>query len=76
MFHPLEPDLSSLKDSDIEEKLRELTKKYNQAARLNNQYLLTQVGVFVNIYRNELSNRMLAKNKNNDTDLDQLIHVE
>ena len=77
MFHPLEEDLSQLKDNEVEEKLRDLTKKYHQAMRLGNIDLLTQISTFVNIYRNELSKRLLAKTKNNDdTDLDQLINVD
>lgn len=77
MFHPLEEDLSALKDSEVEEKLRDLTKKYHLAARFGNQEVLTQISTFVTIYRNELSKRMLAKTQSNDdNDLDQLINVE
>jgi len=77
MFHPLEEDLSLLKDSEVEEKLRNLSKKYNQAIRLGNTELLTQISIFVTIYRNELSKRLLEKTQsNNDNDLDQLINVD
>jgi hypothetical protein len=77
MFHPLEEDLSALKDNEVEEKLRDLTKKYHLAIRFGNTELLTQISTFVTIYRNELSKRMLAKTQsNNDTDLDQLINVD
>jgi hypothetical protein len=77
MFHPLEEDLSALKDTEVEEKLRDLTKKYHLAIRFGNTELLTQISTFVTIYRNELSKRMLAKTQSNDdNDLDQLINVD
>ena len=78
MMHPLAPDLSELKDAEVEAKLNELTKKYFQAARLGNQDLLTQLSTFVNMYREEMSNRYRnsLKNTNIDGDLDQLINVD
>lgn len=77
MFHPLEGDLSQLKDNEIEEKLLELNKKYYQAARLGNQDLLTQVATFVTIYREELNKRLIMKTqKELGGDLDQLINVD
>jgi hypothetical protein len=76
-FHPLEGDLSQLKDSEIEAKVVELNKKYYQAARLGNPQLLTQVATFVTIYKEEMSKRYLAKSKGQlDNDLDQLINVD
>lgn len=76
MFHPLEGDLSHLKDSEVEDKLRELTKKYFQAQRLGNHNMLTQLSVFVTIYRDELAKRLRKTNTQLDGDLDQLINVE
>jgi hypothetical protein len=76
-FHPLEGDLSQLKDSEIEAKVIELNKKYYQAARLGNSQLLTQVATFVTIYKEEMSKRYLAKSRGQlDNDLDQLINVD
>jgi hypothetical protein len=76
MFHPLEGDLSSLKDTEIEQKLIELNKKYYAAARMGSRDLLTQLSTFITIYRDELSNRYARKLKQNDDDLDQLINVD
>lgn len=77
MFHPLEEDLSQLKDIEIENKVQELTKKYFMAQRLGKAELLTQIGTFVNIYREELSKRLINKTQTtHDTDLDQLINVD
>jgi len=77
IFHPLEGDLSQLKDAEIEAKVIELNKKYYQAARLGNPQLLTQVATFVTIYKEEMSKRYLAKSRGQlDNDLDQLINVD
>lgn len=77
MFHPLQDDLSSLTDSEVEDKLRELSKKYFAAQRMGNISLLTQIGTFVNIYREEMSKRYMNRNKGDlDKDLDQLINVD
>lgn len=77
MFHPLEGDLSQLKDNEVEEKLYELNKKYYTAYRLGNHDLLTQVATFVNIYKAELNHRNQLKLKQQlDGDLGQLINVD
>jgi hypothetical protein len=77
MFHPLEEDLSLLKDNEVEEKLQELTRKYFQAARMGKPEMLTQLNTFVIIYKEELSKRLLAKTQGTyDTDLNQLINVD
>lgn len=81
MFHPLEGDLSALKDSEVESRLQELTKKYFQAQRFGSQALLTQLSTFVTIYREELAlryrkNLSSSTNQGLDGDLDQLINVD
>ena len=77
MFHPLQQDLTSFTDSEIENKLQELSKKYFAAQRMGSRDLLTQLSIFVNIYRNELSRRYMTKNRGDlDRDLDQLINVD
>lgn len=81
MIHPYAPDFSNMKDAEVEAKLSELTRKYFQAQRFGNQELLTQLGTFVTIYREELQNRyrktMSSSNEQlGKTDLDQLINVE
>ncbi len=79
-FHPLEGDLSTLKDNEVEKILQDLTKKYFQAQRFGNQQLLTQLSTFVTIYRDEMNQRYLKASKVNsdnfDGDLDQLINVD
>lgn len=77
MFHPFEGDLSKLNDSDLQNKLSELNRKYYAAARLGNKNLLTQLQTFVTIYRDEITRRAIsAKFDENDKDLDQLINVD
>lgn len=77
MFHPLEGDLSQLKDNEVEDKLNELNRKYFLAARLGNRELLTQIATFVTIYKEEMSKRYLSKSQGQlDNDLDQLINVD
>lgn len=80
MFHPFEGDLSKLKDSEVESKLQELTRKYYQASRLGNQELLTQLSTFVTIYRDEMRMRQARALSPNNTvtneDLGQFINVD
>jgi hypothetical protein len=77
MFHPFEGDLSQLKDSEVEEKLFELNKKYFAAHRLGNPELLTQLATFVIIYKDEMNRRNSLRMKGQlDGDLDQLINVD
>ena len=76
MLHPFGGDLSQLKDSEVEERLHELTKKYFQAARLGKPELLTQLSTFVTIYKEELSMRLRKNSSPADGDLDQLINVD
>lgn len=75
--HPFQEDLTQLKDTEIDQKLQEITKKYFIAQRLGNYQLLTQLNVFVNIYKEEQNRRYREKFKKDiDGDLDQLINVD
>lgn len=77
MIHPFEGDLSQLKDSEVEEKLYELNRKYYAAYRLGKPELLTQLATFVTIYKDELTRRNYLRTKQQlDGDLDQLINVD
>lgn len=76
MLHPFENSLSDLSDSELENKLQEITKKYFMAQRLGNHELLTQLSTFVTIYKDEMKTRYLKKSIQNDKDLDQLINVD
>lgn len=78
MINPFQEDLSQLSDTEIDQKISELTKKYYQIARLGNHNLLTQMESFLTIYREEMKTRMYKRkyDNNQDDDLDQLINVD
>lgn len=77
MFHPLEQDITSLKDQELDDKISELTKKYFQARRLGSVDLLTQLETFLTIYKEERSRRYVKKLQGPDeNDLGQLINVD
>lgn len=77
MFHPFEEDLSKLSDMELEDKIRDLNKKIVTALRLGKPELLTQIEIFVTIYKQEMSKRYREKtNQQLDGDLDQLINVD
>jgi hypothetical protein len=76
MFHPLETDLSTMKDQELEDKILELNKKYFTAYRLGKPELLTQITTFITIYKDEMSKRTMKKLSGaTDDDLDHLINV-
>jgi hypothetical protein len=77
MFHPFDGDLTQLKDSELEEKVFELNKKYFTAYRLGKPELLTQLATFVTIYKDEMTRRNQLRMKQQlNGDLDQLINVD
>lgn len=69
-------DLSSLKDSEIELRLQELTKKYFTAQRLGKAELLTQINDYIIMHRQELQMRSMKNKTDIDNDLNQLINVD
>lgn len=56
-MHPLEGDIQSLKDDELENKLRDLNKRYLTASRLGNQSLAEQVLMLLTSYRQEQTRR-------------------
>ncbi len=76
MFNPLADDLSKLKDTEIENKIQELSKKYFQTTNYIVQHQLT---VFLDMYKAELATRRARmwqeQYQKRDTDLDSLINV-
>jgi hypothetical protein len=80
MFHPLLGDLSKLKDSEVENKVLELTSKYHSALRLGMGSAAHQIIIALDQYREELNTRQqnsLKKtmDKVQNKDLDNLINV-
>lgn len=75
MFHPLAEDYTKLKESEIEERLQDLSRKYFQA---HNSSVKQQIAIFIDIYKTELQFRRLKTFENqqkNNKDLDKLIKV-
>lgn len=76
-MHPLVDNLTSLKDSELENKITELTRKYFVT---NNGQLQQQIVMVLETYKEELAKRqreayekmMQTRNK----DLDKLIKVD
>lgn len=77
-MHPLQPDITSLSDQELESKITELTKKYFQAIRFV-PGAAQQVSLMLEGYRWEQQRRAIEKSKqrhNDDTDFEDLIKVD
>ena len=80
MYHPLLGDVKKLKDTDLEDKILDLSKKYGIAMRLGQGSAGQQIVIILDAYKTELSERqrksletaLTKKNK----DLDNLINVD
>lgn len=79
MFNPLLPDLSKVKNEDIDNKINELMKKLFIAARSGQGALCEQITVVLETYKEEQrrrhyeeNKRLLSQNKN----LDDYINVD
>lgn len=75
-MHPLAEDFDKLKDSEIEERIQSLSRKYFQASNPGVQH---QIVMFLDMYKEELANRQAKmwreQYQKRDTDLDSLINV-
>ena len=77
MFNPLVDDLSQLEDSEIENKISELSRKYFQA---RNPDLQRQINVILEMYKQEIILRrekakLQQQQENGESGLDSLINV-
>lgn len=75
-MHPLLENLSSLKDTEIEQRIQELSRKYFQTQNVSVQHEIT---MYLDAYRVELASRQAKLwkelHEKRDTDLDNLINV-
>lgn len=75
-MHPLVHDLEKLKDSEVETKISELTRKYFSTSNFELQRQITMV---LDTYREELARRQRIAYENmmkgRNKDLDKLINV-
>ena len=69
-------DLSQLKDTELENKIQELSRKYFQTS---NPAIQNQIAVFLDMYKGELQVRSAKmwqeQYQKRDTDLDSLINI-
>jgi hypothetical protein len=77
-MHPLQIDLSKISDSDLEEKIRDLTKKYTTVLQVSPS-ASTQLLMLLEDYKIEKESReqrkIEAMNKDLGKDLDDLINI-
>lgn len=77
-MHPLQIDLTKLSDSELEEKIRELSKKYTTVMQVSPS-ASTQLLMILEDYKIEQQTREQRKidsmNKDLGTDLDDLINI-
>lgn len=79
MFNPLLPDLSKVKNDDIDLKITELMKKYFIAANAGQGIVCGQIQVILEAYRAEQSRRheqSMKKLQQNNKNLDDYINVD
>jgi len=76
-MHPLAEDFSQLKDTEIETRVSELSKKYWQSS---NPSIQNQISMFLDLYNEELRSRRAKmwqqQYQNRDKGLDKLINVK
>lgn len=75
-MHPLAGDLSQLKDTEIDNKINDLTRKYFMT---NNFGIQQQISLLLDVYKSEMDKRRRAEYEkmmaNRDKDLDKLIKI-
>lgn len=79
MYNPLLPDLTNLKNEDIDNKITELMQKYFMAARFGQGGVCQQISVILETYKAEQKRRHAAatqKLASQNKDLDQFINVD
>jgi len=78
MMHPLQPSVSSLSDNELDEKIKELTKKYFMAIR-SSPTVAEQIVILLDSYKFEYQVRLDQKRSDlqssTGTDLDDLINI-
>ena len=72
MFNPLLPDLSTLKNEDVDNKITELMNKYFLASKFGQGGVMHQISVILEAYKMEqarrhaLASKKLMQNQNQD----------
>lgn len=69
MYHPIFLDPTKLRDSDIESKISELSRKYNLAIDLGKYDVGEQIVLIIDQLKEEQAARRRAKEQKNNTEL-------
>jgi len=76
MFNPLVDRIDDLTDTELENKINDLSKKYFMS---KNPQVHSQIAAILDMYKEELRARraraQLKQQNNNDDDLDNLINI-
>ena len=80
MYNPLLPDLSTLKNEDIYNKINELMQKYFTASKFGQGGVMQQIAVILEAYKDEQRRRQDEARKklmqNQNQDLGEFIKVD
>lgn len=81
MFNPLLPDLTKIKDQELEDKILELSQKYHISLRLGQGSVAQQIVLTLDAYKIEQQHRQAEKmselmNKQKKQGLDDLVNVD
>ncbi len=80
MYNPLLNDPKKLKDSELDQKIQELGRKYHIAARMGYGAVVDQILAALQLHREEAHRRFTEAAhkamKKQDRDLDDLINVD
>jgi hypothetical protein len=78
-MHPLQIDLSTFSEQDLEKKIQELTQRYFQAMRFSPS-VTSQIVLLLDSYKLEREERQLAKAKlaaeTGENDINELIKID
>lgn len=78
MFNPLLPDITKLKNEDLENKINELMRKYVIAARCGQGIVCNQISVILEAHKDEQKRRYAETSKKTiqNKDLDDYINID
>lgn len=78
MFHPLLADISTLRDTDIQQRITDATRKYNIATKLGSMDACSQLAIIIEELQIELRERYSKKASAvvNNTQLDKLVKID
>lgn len=78
-MHPLTPDLTQLKDDELQRKCAELSNKLNMAYRFGQAELVGQIQMILDDYNNEMMRRqqkMLEEVMSRDNKFKDIIDIK